>query len=113
MHGEGFVIRLLVTADQASERDVVVAARPEELVLHRLATDGALRCRVVSELPMGYTSLVQVSAAGASGERFVTIEHPRSDALFEPGTDVWVSLAASSVHVFDAITSHRVASDAA
>jgi len=114
VRGEGFEMPIVAAAsgdgrrEGAGSRQVVVAARPEELTLHRTASVGALHCEVVSELPMGYTSLVQVRPLDIGEERFVTLEHPRSDAVFEPGTEVWVGIEAARVHVFDAATNQRV-----
>ncbi len=114
VRGEGFEMPVAAAAgadgrrDGADGRQVVVAARPEELTLYRTAAPGTLHCEVVSELPMGYTSLVQVRSLGAGEERFVTLEHPRSDAVFEPGIEVWVGIEAARVHVFDAATNQRV-----
>jgi len=114
IRGEGFEMPIAAAAGGANlhlrttPRKVVVAARPEELTLHRATATGALHCKVVSELPMGYTSLVQVTPLGAGDERFVTLEHPRSDAVFEPGTEVWIGIEAARVHVFDAATNQRM-----
>ena len=108
VRGDGFSMPLANAANGAAEREVLVGARPEELVLHRSTVEGALHCAVVSELPMGYTSLLQVKPLGATKDRFVTLEHPRTDALFEPGTEVWIGLDAAKVHVFDAGTSQRI-----
>ena len=109
VRGDGFTMPVTRATGDDATLDIVVAARPEELVLHRTARPGALHCAVISELPMGYTSLVQVRPLDASEERFVTLEHPRTDAVFDPGTEVWIGLEAAKVHVFDAATSERVA----
>jgi len=94
-------------ADAVRGRDtVIVAARPEELLLKRDATPWGIAGTVRSVLPTGYTAFVRVDLHGGDG--FVTVEHDLRAGEVEVGEATFVTFDPATLHVFDAGDTRRL-----
>jgi len=86
---------------------VRLAARPEELALHREATPWSLPGVVTSVLPTGYHAFVRVALAGSAAEQ-ATVEHDLRSGEWRVGDEVHVAFDPSTLHFFDAQRGARI-----
>lgn len=91
----------LAPAD-ADEREVVLSARPEELLVHTDLEGEGLRAEIMDSVFLGLNTHYFVRTE--TGEEAEIIQESRIDSILPPGTKVRLTLNALKANVFDKAT---------
>ncbi len=100
----GSLPRAASSASCADGSQILIGARPEELLLGTTQDERSISVRVESILPMGYDSLVRVSVEGAE----LTIAADERTRTVDVGDDCFVTFDDTQLHCFDAETHERL-----
>jgi len=98
--GNGYTVEIadLDPADKA-EREVVVSARPEELIVHTDLEGEGLKAEIMDSVFLGLNTHYFVKTE--TGEEAEIIQESRIDSILPPGTKVRLTLNAVKANVFD------------
>ena len=98
--GNGYTVEIpdLDPADK-SGREVVVSARPEELIVHTDLEGEGLKAEIMDSVFLGLNTHYFVKTE--TGEEAEIIQESRIDSILPPGTKVRLTLNAVKANVFD------------
>ena len=98
--GNGYTVEIpdLDPADK-TEREVVLSARPEELIVHTDLEGEGLKAEIMDSVFLGLNTHYFVKTE--TGEEAEIIQESRIDSILPPGTKVRLTLNAVKANVFD------------
>ena len=98
--GNGYTVEIpdLDPADKTA-REVVVSARPEELIVHTDLEGDGLHAEIMDSVFLGLNTHYFVKTE--TGEEAEIIQESRIDSILPPGTKVRLTLNAVKANVFD------------
>ena len=102
--GNGYKVEMNnICADEQSERDVIVAARPEEILVNR-ENDGisGIRATVNDSVFLGLNTHYFVTLE--TGETAEIIQESQIDTIVPPGSTVTLTMNTLKMNLFDAQT---------
>lgn len=90
-----------IRQEERYERAVTVSARPEELLVHKAKPEGkkAIKGVVKDSMFLGLNTHYYVELE--TGEKVDIIQESRIDAILEAGSEVWLTMNAEKINIFD------------
>lgn len=95
-------------APTTEDTDIILAARPDELSLHREPDDWCVPGEVISVLPSGYIALAHIALKPGQEPKTVTVEFSRREWEIVANQQLYVRFNPDMMHLFQATSEQRI-----
>lgn len=104
--GNGYTVTFLNVRSEAKAGEVVVSARPEELLIHKEKVADGIKAVVQDSVFLGLNTHYFVKLE--TEENVEIIQESDVDEIIRPGSEIWLTLNEKKANVFDKETSLSV-----
>lgn len=101
--GNGYTAEFKNILPEAKEGDVVVSARPEELLIHKEKVENSMKAVVQDSVFLGLNTHYFVKLE--TNEDAEIIQESDVEEIIRPGSEIWLTLNEKKANVFDNETS--------